>query len=342
MELPREKFHKPRTRSYRKELWNKCYEFSWLIAKKCAPTHGGFQSVVPDQVRGDWDWPKWVDNDVKAVNEMASEVFSLHQGFIKSMREALKVLTSASIRALCVIKMESVVTFEDWMRLRGLSESSVKKYEGAVSGALSEWAIDGGIMDGPLTSILSYSRFESIAIALRELQIYQERNDRGHNMYNSALNKYAEYLQEGFDSDIDADVEAILFQDCVSDTEKAALLKTRIGQGSFRQKLISLWGGCAVTGYKDASMLVASHIKPWHASTNIERLDGYNGLLLLPTLDKAFDSGLISFAESGSILISPLLQEPEGLGITKSMSVNLKPEHQVYMEFHRDSVFRST
>lgn len=234
------------------------------------------------------------------------------------------------------------MTFEKWMRLRGLSESSVKKYEGAVSGAMSEWAIDGGIMDGPLTSILSHNRFESIAINLRKLPIYQERNDRGHNMYNSALNKYAEYLQEGFDSDVETDVESILSQDNITDTEKATLLKTRIGQGNFRQKLISLWGGCAVTGYKDASMLVASHIKPWRASSNIERLDGYNGLLLLPTLDKAFDTGHISFSESGNLLISPLLQEPDKLGIIKSMAVNLTFEHQVYMEFHRDSVFRNT
>jgi hypothetical protein len=228
------------------------------------------------------------------------------------------------------------------MKLRGLSESSVKKYEGAVSGAMSKWAIDGGVMDGPLTSILSHSRFESIAISLRKLPIYQERNDRGHSMYNSALNKYAEYLLEGYDSDIETDVEVILSQHDATDTEKAKLLKTRIGQGNFRQKLILLWGGCAVTGYKDASMLVASHIKPWRASSNIERLDGYNGLLLLPTLDKAFDSGLISFGETGNILISPLLQEPENLGITESMSVNLKLEHQAYMGFHRDSVFRNS
>lgn len=234
------------------------------------------------------------------------------------------------------------MTFEDWMRLRGLSESSVKKYEGAVRGAMSEWAIAEGIMGGPLTSILSHSRFESIAIRLRNIPIYQERNERGHNMYNSALNKYAEYLQEGFDSDIEADIELILSEHSVTDTDKAKLIKTRIGQGSFRQKLISLWDGCAVTGYKDASMLVASHIKPWRASSNIERLDGYNGLLLLPTLDKAFDSGLISFDKFGGILISPLLQEPENLGIFVTMSVNLKPEHQIYLEFHRDSVFRNT
>ena len=234
------------------------------------------------------------------------------------------------------------MTFEDWMRLRGLSESSVKKYDGAVSGAMSEWAVDGGIMEGPLTSISSHSRFQSIASNLRALPIYQERNDRGHNMYNSALNKYAEYLREGFDSDIETDVEAILSQNSATDTEKAALLKTRIGQGSFRQKLISLWGGCAVTGYNDTAMLLASHIKPWRVSSNAERLDRYNGLLLLPTLDKAFDSGLISFSVAGNILISPLLKEPGSLGISETMTVNLKLEHQVYMEFHRDSVFRNT
>lgn len=234
------------------------------------------------------------------------------------------------------------MTFEEWMRHRGLSESSVKKYEGAVSGVMSKWAVDGGLMDGPLTSILSHRRFESIATGLRRLPIYQERNDRGHNMYNSALNKYAEYLQEGFDSDIESDIEAILEDGEASNTEQLSLLKTRIGQGNYRQKLIALWGGCAVTGYKDTSMLVASHIKPWRASSNIERLDQYNGLLLLPTLDKAFDSGLISFDADGRILVSPLLQESEILGISPDMKVKLKAEHQEYMRFHREQVFRDT
>jgi len=159
-------------------------------------------------------------------------------------------------------------------------------------------------------------------------------------MYNSALNKYAEYLQEGFDSDIESDIETILADDEVTNTEKASLLKMRIGQGNFRQKLIALWGGCAVTGYKDASMLVASHIKPWRASSNVERLDRYNGLLLLPTLDKAFDSGLISFDPTGCVLISPLLQEPAKLGVSADMKVKLLPEHQEYMKFHRECVFR--
>jgi putative restriction endonuclease len=233
------------------------------------------------------------------------------------------------------------VTFEDWLRHRGLSESSVLKYEGAVSGAMSQWAVDGGIIEGPLTSIQSHSRFEAIALKLRRLPIYQERNERGHNMYNSALNKYAEYLIEGFDSDVELDIDNIFVQDSVTDTEKSNLLKTRIGQGAFRQKLIAYWKGCAVTGYKDTTILVASHIKPWRAASNSERLDHFNGLLLLPNLDKAFDAGLISFNNDGEILLSPLLKGPELLGISSKMRIHLESQHKEYMRFHREKVFRA-
>lgn len=49
--------------------------------------------------------------------------------------------------ALCVIGLGGEVTFEEWVRYRGLSESSVKKYESAVSGVMSEWAVDGRLME---------------------------------------------------------------------------------------------------------------------------------------------------------------------------------------------------
>lgn len=232
------------------------------------------------------------------------------------------------------------MTFENWMRLRGLSESSIKKYGDALGGSLTRWARENGLVDGPLTAIQSSERFQSIADQLRSLPEYQETNSRGHNMYHNALKKYGEYLGEGFDSNIEDDIDAILDPHTASDTEKATLLKVRTGQGAFRQKLFAHWGGCAVTGYHDPMMLVASHIKPWCVSTNDERLDGHNGLLLLPTLDKAFDTGLISFNEEGRALLSPWLQEPESLGISASMGIKMQPKHQEYMEFHREKVFR--
>jgi HNH endonuclease len=65
--------------------------------------------------------------------------------------------------------------------------------------------------------------------------------------------------------------------------ESKALVESRLGQGRFRQDLLSLWSRqCAVTGLGVAELLRASHIKPWRSSDNVERLDQYNGVLLAP------------------------------------------------------------
>lgn len=232
--------------------------------------------------------------------------------------------------------------FEDWMRHRGLSPSSVEKYEGAVRGAMSEWAIDNGLIAGPLTSLVSRKSFEKIASKIRELPIFQERNKRGNNMYNAALNQFAEYLSEGFSSDIESDIDEIFSIRDIEDTERSNLVKSRVGQGTFRQKLLAYWRGCSVTGFQDANLLVASHIKPWCTSNNTERLDPFNGLLLIPNLDKAFDAGFITFRATGEILISPMLTEPEKLGISTQLRVPLTKQHEAYMGFHRTEVFRAT
>lgn len=85
---------------------------------------------------------------------------------------------------------------------------------------------------------------------------------------------------------------------------------------------------------------MASHIKPWRASSNAERLDKFNGLLLIPNLDRAFDAGLVTFEQDGQIRISPQLSEPGKLGIAPDLLVPLKPENENYMSFHRAEVFR--
>jgi hypothetical protein len=234
------------------------------------------------------------------------------------------------------------MTFEDWMRHRGLSPSSVKKYEGAIRGPMSEWAMDSGLTQGPLTSLISQSALETIAPKIRALPIYKERNERGHHMYSSALLKFSEYLSEDCNSDIESDIDDILSATDIGETEKSNLVKSRIGQGIFRQKLVSYWNSCAITGFKDMRLLVASHIKPWRASTNSERLDQFNGFLLTPNLDKAFDTGYITLSPTGNIEISPLLTEPEILGISPNMRISLAPEHEPFLAFHRSEVFRAT
>nr|WP_300999967.1 HNH endonuclease signature motif containing protein [Halomonas sp.] len=127
----------------------------------------------------------------------------------------------------------------------------------------------------------------------------------------------------------------------LTDTEKHHLKKARVGQGLFRGRLISLWDGCCLTGCDHISVLRASHIQPWRDSTNQERLDAFNGLLLLPNLDALFDRGLISFNNKGEIMISKVLSDSarKALRCSVSMKVDLRAEHTKYMTWHRENVF---
>jgi len=96
------------------------------------------------------------------------------------------------------------------------------------------------------------------------------------------------------------DVQAL--QEVVSTTERDALTKARLGQGLFRQRVAEQEPICRVTGLARQEFLIASHIKPWRDSTHAERLDGANGLLLSPHVDKLFDRHWISFDSDGQLI----------------------------------------
>ena len=127
------------------------------------------------------------------------------------------------------------------------------------------------------------------------------------------------------------------------ETEREAIVQSRVGQGEFRNKLIRYWKGCAVTECEHLGLLRASHIKPWRSSDNIERLDVFNGLLLIPNLDSAFDNGLISFDNDGKLIISALLtsKDRNKLSIHPEMCIRkLDARHVKYLEYHRQNVFK--
>lgn len=128
----------------------------------------------------------------------------------------------------------------------------------------------------------------------------------------------------------------------VGATEREATVRQRVGQSLFRDGLMTLWGGrCAVTGIDVPALLRASHAKPWAMSNDAERLDVYNGLLLVAHLDAAFDAGLIAVAADGEILASPRLDDGARalLGIDGRRVGGLSPGHEVYLAWHRDWVF---
>ncbi len=149
-------------------------------------------------------------------------------------------------------------------------------------------------------------------------------------------------LKEKFnisDDNLLNDIEEIIGRKIPINTEKENLIKCRIGQGEFRDKLIKHWQGCSVTGLKQNDILIASHIKPWSKADDKERLDVFNGLLLLPTLDKLFDKGYISFNDNGNILISKRLMNYDILGINEHMRIKIEEEHKKYLEYHSNEIF---
>lgn len=128
------------------------------------------------------------------------------------------------------------------------------------------------------------------------------------------------------------------------ETERLAVTKSRLGQGQFRERLLARWGGCAVTGIDSPELLKASHIKPWRASSNPERLDEFNGLLLVPQYDHLFDRGYISFSDRGEVLRSPAIETLPArlLGIEMQASLRaIAREHLPFLAFHRREVFLS-
>lgn len=128
----------------------------------------------------------------------------------------------------------------------------------------------------------------------------------------------------------------------ITQTEKDQVVKSRIGQSSFKNALIKVETKCRLCGVTDERFLVASHIKPWSQSNNQERLNVNNGLLLCPNHDALFDKGYISFANDGTILISNSLDEATRvfLNINETMSIRVNEEQQLYMKWHREHLFK--
>ena len=129
----------------------------------------------------------------------------------------------------------------------------------------------------------------------------------------------------------------------VSTTEREATVRQRVGQNLFREGLLALWGGCcAITGLDAPELLRASHAKPWADSSDIERLDVFNGLLLAAHWDAAFDSGLITISTSGHVVTSDALSDAtkEVLRVLDVQQIRLQPQHEPYLAWHRERVFR--
>lgn len=139
--------------------------------------------------------------------------------------------------------------------------------------------------------------------------------------------------------------QEIIADNALEETQKATLVMARRGQGIYRNRVRMVEKSCRVTGVTAEKLLIASHIKPWRDSDNLERLDGNNGLFLSPHVDKLFDSGFISFTADGRLLVSPLLDND----VLKRWSIDsqvkygkFNGEQAYFLEHHNQKLFKAS
>ena len=122
----------------------------------------------------------------------------------------------------------------------------------------------------------------------------------------------------------------------------------RVNQSYFRNSLLQNYHGtCCITGMQIPKLLIASHIKPWKASTPNEKTAASNGLLLNAFHDRAFDQGLISIDDDYRIMVNHdkvrhsdindrWLYDFDGHEI--SLPAISQPSHE-FIEYHHKHIF---
>ncbi|MGL5590881.1 MAG: HNH endonuclease, partial [Metamycoplasmataceae bacterium] len=133
----------------------------------------------------------------------------------------------------------------------------------------------------------------------------------------------------------------------LSPTEKETILMARIGQGKYRRQLLKINDSkCVVSGVDIEELLIASHIVPWSEADNKTRVDPYNGIPLLASIDKLFDKKWISFDEEGKLVVSKTFKKNHNykevmatIGIYKDFivqnkAIKLQDKTKEYMRIH--------
>jgi len=193
--------------------------------------------------------------------------------------------------------------------------------------------------------ILIDNIFQKIRPYLPEKYSPFDRNGSGNQGYFYEINSkiFNTILNTDFTNDF-YDLDILNSPESESTKDIFRLnVRSSTWQNYFKNQLFKLWGSsCLVTGIKNENLLIGAHIKPWVKSSDEEKIDPYNGLLLSPNADKLFEIGLISFQDNGSMMISDKinLSELKKLGIENKIKIDFKEKNLIYLKYHRENKFK--
>lgn len=225
------------------------------------------------------------------------------------------------------------------VKFGGIAKKTSGDYVTRMKFLAHDYSLDETLTKEKIDEILRQEDFKR-----QERSVYTSKKSLSD--FRAGLNKFLAFINSDyhkrFADSIITEIKAVENDNTIKMTEKDSIVKSRIGQGIFRKGLIEYWHGCAISQCPLTWMLIASHIKPWRDADNQERLDPYNGLLLLPNYDKLFDLGYISFNSKGKIMYSRLLDkfDRETIGLTNNLHlVKLEEQHLKYLKYHNDNCF---
>ena len=129
------------------------------------------------------------------------------------------------------------------------------------------------------------------------------------------------------------------------ESRNEAVRQSREGQGKYREQLLEQCHFCPFTLITEERILIASHIKPWAASNDDEKIDPYNGYILSPMFDKLFDKGFITFTEDRRLILSEYFSANtwKQIGVKNGEYyeyLKMDDKRIKYLNFHHESVFK--
>lgn len=221
----------------------------------------------------------------------------------------------------------------------GLAKKTSHAYISRMRFLSNSYVLDSNVTDDYVEHIMNEER---------KLYAFRNRYNTTKTLgdLHAGLRKFLAFIKSGYlqkqKETIMSEIKKVEDNTRLTTTERTQIIQSRIGQGLFRNQLIEYWNGCSVSGCALLPVLVASHIKPWYVSDNIQRLDPFNGLLLQPNIDKLFDRGYITFDLHGNVLCSSFLDKNDRklLGINKNMRLRkIDDMHKQYLVYHQNNCF---
>ena len=225
-----------------------------------------------------------------------------------------------------------------------LSDSTISKYLNVLKKINLDLS-EKNTLGITLEEINSTNELEDIKKEYFLIQENRELDERGNRMYSSAFNKLISHKSflssKPFNN---SRTRLIEYTKSINSGNIKRFINCRIGQKSFREKLLNKWNGrCPITGIDDSTILISSHIVPWSESKDEEKIDPENGILLSPLFDSLFDENLISFEDNGNIIFSHNISQEnkDRFNLKDNIKIDITPGMIPYLRYHREKLKKS-